>query len=182
MITIVSGLPRSGTSMMMQMLVAAGFTPFTDYMRKADADNERGYLEHEFAKKLKTDNSWLAQAEKHVIKILAFLLRYLPPEHEYSILFMKRDLSAVFASQQRMLERSGHGPGQVQFDDFRGSMDNLVEQTLTWCRLRPNIRLLECNYERLIQNPGEETAKVQEFLGSRAQPMLEVIDPSMRHH
>jgi hypothetical protein len=103
-IVVVSGLPRSGTSMMMQMLEAGGLPILTDGERVADADNPRGYYEYAPAKRLMTDRTWLPAADGKAVKIVAQLLPYLPPApHRFRVIFMKRDLGEVLASQQVML-------------------------------------------------------------------------------
>ena len=110
-IVVVSGLPRSGTSMMMQMLEAGGMNVLTDGLRTADEDNLKGYFEYEKVKALKTDQSWLPEARGKAVKIISELLKYLPDTHTYRIIFMRRALEEVLASQDRMLIRRGVQPG-----------------------------------------------------------------------
>ena len=107
MITIVSGLPRSGTSLMMQMLVAGGMTPLSDGERTADADNPRGYLEWERIKQLPNDPGCIAEAEGKVVKVISRLLLSLPSGYDYRVIFMQRPLPEVLASQDQMLRRRG---------------------------------------------------------------------------
>src|SRR4029077_16977405 len=109
-ITIVSGLPRSGTSMMMQLLVAAGREALTDSKRPADEDNPLGYFEFEKTLELAKDVSWLPQARGKVVKIVAQLLPFLPTTEHYDVIFMERNLAEVISSQKAMLARQGrHG-------------------------------------------------------------------------
>src|SRR5208283_3954323 len=107
MITIVSGLPRSGTSLMMQMLVAGGMTPLSDGERKADTDNPRGYLEWERIKQLPKEPGLIAEAEGKVVKVVSQLLLSLPEGPHYRIVFMQRPLAEVLKSQEQMLKRRG---------------------------------------------------------------------------
>src|SRR5437879_6348754 len=107
MITIVSGLPRSGTSLMMQMLVAGGMSALSDDDRRPDPDNPRGYLEWERIKQLPNDPACIAEAEGKVIKVISRLLLSLPAGHEYRIIFMQRPLPEVLASQETMLLHRG---------------------------------------------------------------------------
>jgi len=110
-ITVVSGLPRSGTSMMMQMLGAGGLAVLTDGKRGADADNPRGYYEYEAVKSLGQDASWLASAGGKAVKIVSALLIHLPDGFDYRVIFMRRPIAEVLASQRAMLDRLGHaGP------------------------------------------------------------------------
>src|SRR5208282_6368109 len=108
MITIVSGLPRSGTSLMMQMLVAGGLTVLSDGERKADTDNPKGYLEWERVKQLPKNPDLITEAEGKVVKVISQLLLSLPDGPEYSVLFMQRPLPEVLKSQDEMLRRRGN--------------------------------------------------------------------------
>jgi len=119
-ITVVSGLPRSGTSMMMQMLAAGGLPALTDGKRTADNDNPKGYYELEAAKRLMTDRSWLPQADGKAVKIVAQLLPYLPPRpHQLRIIFMERDLEEICASQAVMLENLGKAGARLPKDNLK---------------------------------------------------------------
>ena len=106
-ITIVSGLPRSGTSMMMKILEAGGLEVLTDNLRTADEDNPKGYYEFERVKKLKEDQAWLDDAKGKVVKIISAILKDLPPDYNYKIVFMYRKIEEILASQKKMLIRRG---------------------------------------------------------------------------
>src|SRR6478736_4419274 len=108
-VTVVSGLPRSGTSMMMQMLAAGGLPILTDNVRAPDESNPRGYLEYEAVKRLRTDHSWLQQARGHAVKIIHLLLRELPIDgrFQYRVLFVERPIAEIIESQQIMVGRAG---------------------------------------------------------------------------
>ena len=112
MITIVSGLPRSGTSLMMQMLESGGLPVLCDGERKADTDNPKGYFEWERIKQLPKDPSLIAEAEGKVVKVISQLILSLPADHDYRIVFMQRPLPEVLKSQDKMLRT----PGQRSFD------------------------------------------------------------------
>src|SRR5262249_30630691 len=102
-IIIVSGLPRSGTSLMMQMLDGGGVPVLTDNIRAADTDNPRGYYEFEPVKATKRDATWLPAARGKAVKMVSQLLYHLPPGETYRVLFLERDLEEVLASQEKML-------------------------------------------------------------------------------
>ena len=104
---VVSGLPRSGTSMMMRMLEAGGIEPFTDGARVADVDNPEGYYEYERVKHLERDpdRSWVRQARGRSLKVISFLLRHLPDDNDYLVIYMRRNLDEVLRSQDKMLDR-----------------------------------------------------------------------------
>ena len=112
-ITIVSGLPRSGTSMMMKMLEAGGMELLTDEIRTADADNPKGYYEFERVKQIELDAEWLEDSRGKAVKMIAALLKHLPPDYDYEIIFMRRDIREVLASQRRMLVHRGEAPDTV---------------------------------------------------------------------
>src|SRR5215207_9218271 len=85
-VVIVSGLPRSGTSMMMRMLAEGGLPVLTDELRGADDDNPQGYLELEVVRQLKEGNvRWLENAQGKAVKVISSLLDYLPREYPYKI-------------------------------------------------------------------------------------------------
>src|SRR5436309_9885827 len=101
-IIIVSGLPRSGTSLMMQMLDNGGMEVVTDNIRTPDTDNPRGYYEFEQVKKIKHDTAWLPSTRGRAFKMVSQLLYDLPPSEQYAVIFMERDLDEVLASQEKM--------------------------------------------------------------------------------
>lgn len=163
-VIVVSGLPRSGTSMMMQMLDAGGHPVLADDERRADGDNPRGYLEYEPVKALRADASWLPRARGRAVKIIAQLLPALPPDLPYRVVFMERDLNEVLASQQKMLERQGQkGP---QPDD--AVLARLFKQSLAQVRQlleQRRIPTLYVGHRETIENPPGVAARVNAFLG-----------------
>ena len=105
-VVVVSGLPRSGTSMIMQLLESGGVPILTDGQREADEDNPRGYYELDVVKHLKTEKQWVASAGGMAVKVIAQLLVHLPPQFKYKIVFVQRELDEILASQEKMLQRS----------------------------------------------------------------------------
>jgi hypothetical protein len=122
-IIVVSGLPRSGTSLMMQMLAAGGLTPVTDGVRPPDEDNLRGYYEVEAVKQIRRNPAWIAQAEGKAIKVVSMLLFDLPLDRQYRIIFITRDMGEVLASQKRMLERRQPGAAGPSDAEMRGHFE-----------------------------------------------------------
>ena len=120
MITIVSGLPRSGTSLMMQILKAGGMEVLTDGVRNADINNPRGYFEYEKVKSLQTDNSWLAEAENKVLKVITQLVHYLPLNFNYYVIVMKRKIDEIILSQNKMIDNLGSKKTQVDNNTLSG--------------------------------------------------------------
>lgn len=165
MITIVSGLPRSGTSLMMQMLVAGGMTPLSDGERIADADNPRGYLEWERIKQLPSDPGCIAEAEGKVVKVISKLLLALPRGHEYGVVFMERPLPEVLASQDQMLQRRGTYKKGVDPAAISAAFEKHLREVYTWMDSRGDVKVLRVAYHDALQNPEEIGRKLSEFLG-----------------
>lgn len=181
-VIVVSGLPRSGTSMTMKMLAAAGIEMVSDGVRAADEDNPRGYFEDERVKHLAEteDRSWLRQARGRAVKIISFLLKDLPPENNYKVLFMRRHLDEVLASQSKMLERRGEA---TETDDER--MKELWENHL-WrvgylIRHSPHIEALDVQYREVLASPGEQARRIADFVGGGLDVarMVSVVDESL---
>lgn len=181
MITVVSGLPRSGTSMMMQMLAAGGVPIMTDNVRQADDDNPRGYLELENAKQIKQDASWLFEAEGKAFKIVAMLLYHLPRDHQYKIVFMKRNLDEVLASQSAMLKNLGKdckGPADAE---MRLLFEQHLEKVTGWLATQKNLGVLYCEYADVIKDPSCQAGRIARFLDRSMdiRKMVEVVDSKL---
>jgi hypothetical protein len=165
-VIVVSGLPRSGTSMMMRMLEAGGLPILTDNLREADANNPKGYYEFERVKQMKEgDLAWLSDAVGKVVKIVTGLIMYLPPEYKYKVIFMKRDLSEILSSQKKMLGRLGKEDDNIPDDKMAKVYEDHLKQVKGWLVRQPNIEMLSVNYNIMIADPAESLQKVNEFLG-----------------
>lgn len=181
-LTIVSGLPRSGTSMMMQMLEAGGLKVFTDKERIADESNPKGYYEHEAVKNLAKNKKWLPDAKGKVVKVIAQLLEHLPMNYRYKVVFMERDIYEIIRSQQKMLIRDGH---KMQEDVLPLNLELSYQKTITkvrsWAEQQPNVDILYVNYKAMIENPFYHAMLVNDFLEGELHPeeMVKVIDPSL---
>ena len=181
MISIVSGLPRCGTSLMMQMLAAGGMPVLTDGLRKADADNPRGYFELEKVKQIKKNSSWLSDADGKVFKMISMLLYDLPAAHDYKIVFMTREMNEILASQARMLERCGKSVGGAQDEELRRHFASHLAKLNAWFPLQSNMRVLFCNYNDLMREPEMEARRIAEFLDVPLDipGMVNAVDPSL---
>ncbi|MFO0919255.1 MAG: sulfotransferase domain-containing protein [Planctomycetaceae bacterium] len=180
MITVVSGLPRSGTSLVMQMLAAGGHPVLADEQRPADADNPKGYLEFDKVRALERDASWMADAEGKAVKIISFLLPRLPSGFAYRIIFLRRDLEEVIRSQEVMLQRRGQPPGpdaQVMKSHFERHLKTIDN----WLASHPEISVLNCAYADLIGDPQAGTAAIAQFLdcGLDIAKMRQTVDPAL---
>ena len=178
-IIVVSGLPRSGTSLMMQMLAAGGIDPVTDRHREADVDNPRGYFEIEAIKQLKRDSNWLADARGKAVKVVSQLLFDLPATERYRIVFMERGIEEVLASQGTMLARMGRkaAPRERLREAFRTHL----EKATAWLERQPNVATLRVSYAQLVANPLDESKRVNEFLDGKldVSSMAEAVDPTL---
>jgi hypothetical protein len=178
-IIIVSGLPRSGTSLMMQMLDQGGLEIVTDNIRVADTDNPRGYYELEKVKKIKQDASWLPETRGKGFKMVSQLLLNLPDSEHYGIIFMERDLDEMIVSQEKMLKRLGR-PAAPR-DEIRTAFDNHLNRLRDWLGRQPHIRVLYVKYSDLVENPPEQAARISKFLDGKVdtQAMVKAVDPSL---
>lgn len=180
-VTVVSGLPRSGTSMMMRMLEAGGMPVVVDHDRKPDADNPNGYYEFEPIKKLKEDSSWVAGAAGRVVKAIYLLLYDLPKQHQYRVILMRRDLTEVIASQDAMLRRCGSATGGLDPKVLARHYETQLRQAAAWLVEQPNFAVTYVTYADIVQNPAAAAAAVASFLGGAVDPvkMAASVDPDL---
>ena len=164
MIVIVSGLPRSGTSLMMQMLQAGGIPLLIDDHRPADADNPNGYWEYEPVKRLQQDNSWMHKAEGKSVKVVSALLQYLPPQYTYKIIFMQRPMQEVLASQAVMLKRQGAQGGKADDQTLGTAFAQHLDRIEGWLAAQKHMPVLPVNYHETIADPARTAARVTQFL------------------
>ena len=177
-IVVVSGLPRSGTSMMMKMLEAAGIEALVDNTRGADENNPLGYYEFAPVKRLERDGSWLADASGMAVKVVSRLLEYLPAEHAYKVIFMRRQMDEIMASQRVMLERQEFG-GEQPSDEYMGAVfDVHLRAVACWLEGQENVEVLYVKYNEVLQDPAKQAVKIKVFLGLGAglEKMVEVVD------
>jgi hypothetical protein len=178
-ITIVSGSPRSGTSMMMSMLEAGGLLPLTDLLRAADEDNPKGYYEFERVKKLdEGDIAWLPEAGGKAVKVISMLLRHLPPGYPYKVLFMRRKIGEILASQQKMLANREKPTNQVSDRELAAMYRQHLEQVEVWLAAQANIVVLYVNYNQVLESPRPQVERINRFLGGTLdeEAMLAVVD------
>lgn len=178
-IIVVSGLPRSGTSMMMQMLNEGGIPVLSDGIREADNSNPKGYMEFEKVKRLHLDQNWMDEAEGKAVKIISHLLNYMPDMFNYKIIMMERDLSEVIMSQQKMLGK----PVQKDtlplplFDAF----SKQIEKVDVWIKSQPNVDILKIEYTDVLANPNEQAEIIADYIGRDLdiEKMCRVVEPEL---
>jgi Sulfotransferase domain len=180
-ITIVSGLPRSGTSLMMQILAAGGISPLTDNQRAADESNPRGYFEFEPVKRLRADRSWIEQAQGRAIKVIHLLLRELPTDgqFDYRVILMHRSMAEVLASQRAMLERQN----KVTADDaiLAKVYQSQLDQAEQWLTSQPAFSVLVMDHHAVLKTPELAANAINDFLGGELDvaAMIRAVDPAL---
>lgn len=183
-VIVVSGLPRSGTSMMMQMLAAGGMPVLADETRPADVDNPRGYYEFEEAKKLASDNHWVRTARGRAVKLVAQLLPSLPLNESYRIIFMERPLGEVLDSQESMLARTGRDRSYRSKRRLAKAYSEQTGNVRTVLRAHPErVMVLAVDYHSALDDPARTAARVNAFLGGGLDEaaMARAVDPALRH-
>ena len=177
-ITIVSGLPRSGTSMMMKMLTAGGLELLTDNIRVADEDNPKGYFEFERVKQIENDKAWLEDARGRVVKLISALLKHLPPGYHYKVIFMRRAMPEILASQRQMLIRRGEPADTVPDDKMAAMFNKHVAQVESWLAAQPNIDVLYVSYNEVMKDSRPHAERINVFLGGslKVEEMVGVVD------
>jgi hypothetical protein len=181
-IIVVSGLPRSGTSMLMKMLEAGGVPLFTDGVRTADEDNPKGYYEVERVKDLahEQDKTWLRPSKGKGLKVISYLLKSLPGDLNYKVIFIRREIEEVLASQQKMLDRRGEAHDLAPEKMREHFQDDLWRAT--WLlKNRAQFESLEVHYSTILAQPLEEARRVGAFLGGRldVEAMAAAVDPKL---
>ncbi len=180
-ITVVSGLPRSGTSMMMQMLEAGGIPALKDDIREADTDNPKGYYEFERVKQIAQDQAWLPEAKGKVVKMVSALLTQLPNDHRYKIVFMQRQMEEILASQKVMLNRRNQPTDKVSDEQMGTLFRSHLKQIQKWVESQPNVEVLYVNYNEMVAEPRPQVERIAQFLGSGLDrdKMVAVIDRTL---
>ena len=180
-ITVVSGLPRSGTSLMMQMLHAGGLPVLSDGLRTADDNNPHGYFEFDPVKRLRSDSSWLPQARGQAVKIIHLLLRDLRLDGslQYRIVFMQRPIDEVLASQRAMLQRDGKAGADAAV--LKKAFESQLAQLDTWLAAQANLALMRVQYHQAMRKPQAVAEALNAFLGLSLDTaaMVRAVDPTL---
>lgn len=167
---------------MMRMLEAGGIPPLTDHQRTADDDNPGGYYEFERVKQLeKGDTAWLATMAGHAVKVISMLLRHLPANYQYHVIFMERDLTEVLASQRKMLVNRQKETDAVDDAQMTALFAHHLQEIRRWLAAQPNFRVLYVSYSDLLAKPEPLVGSINHFLGGTlaTEAMLAVIDPAL---
>ena len=180
-ITIVSGMPRSGTSMMMQMLQAGGLEILTDNIRVQDENNPKGYLEYQKVKSLASDNSWIGEGQNKVVKVIAQLLQYLPASYQYKVIFMEREMDEIIQSQQIMLGKKADVEKKIYPTVLADTFKKQLEKTKSWLKTHPQFEVLYVPYASVIDNPAETVENLSVFLDAdlNTNEMIHSVDKNL---
>lgn len=180
-IIIVSGLPRTGTSMMMKMLEKGGIEVVTDGVREANVDNPKGYYEYEKVKKIKEDSGWLSGIKGKAVKMVSKLLLDLPEDYQYKIIFMERNIKEVLISQRKMLKRLNKPKPEVDDATMGQYYKKHLIEVKNWLESEKNIDYLSVSYNEVVEYPLRKSQKINDFLNGRLniEKMASVIDKNL---
>jgi len=180
-VVVVSGLPRSGTSMMMKMLAEGGLASVVDNLREADEDNPNGYFEIEEVKALKDGQTrWIYEAPGKVVKVISYLLEFLPGDLTFDVIFMDRQIHEVLASQKKMLARRNE-VSTISDEDMEKQYREHLKAVKYWLPRQPNMRVMYVKYDQMVKSPETLVPSIVEFLDLplNAEAMIAVPNPSL---
>ena len=179
-ITIVSGLPRSGTSLMMRMLNVGGIPALCDEHRTPDADNPNGYYEFESVKSIQNYGDWIDRAVGHSVKMVYNLLEHLPKDREYRVVFMRRNIDEIIQSQRAMLLRNGIKT-EIPDEEIKELFERVLRQFYSWLPSQSHLKLINVSYNELLSRPASTIAQINRHLGYilDTEAMAQVIDHSL---
>jgi len=181
LITVVTGLPRSGTSLMMQILKAGEIEILTDNIRQPDLNNPRGYFEFEKVKALQNDNTWLSEAEGKAVKIIIQLVPYLPLNFDYSIIVMKRNTDEIILSQEKMIDNLGGRKASVNNDILKKVFENQLNKGEEYINTNKNFKKFVVDFNELLSGKKEIIENLNMFLDKKLNldNSLNIIDKSL---
>lgn len=182
-VVVVSGLPRSGTSMAMQMLAAGGLEVITDGVRKPGEDNPKGYFEDERVLDLHRDDadrSWVQSTRGKAVKVISFLLKHLPHTNNYKVVFMRRDLPEVLVSQARMLEHRGEANDTPDEQMLKIWEDHLWKVNY-FLKHSPHLDFIDVTYRHAVEDPVEQARRLRDFIDYPldVDEMAAAVDPTL---
>lgn len=180
-IVVISGLPRSGTSMIMKMIESGGMEIVTDNVRRPDIDNPEGYYELEKVKEFKKDSTWLRSLHGKAVKIISMLLYRLPSDQNYKVIFVQRDMREILSSQKKMLKRLGEPFDQVPDTTLARKFEIHLAKIADWIKKRKNIECLYVNYRQIVEDPLTNAKRIKDFLQCPLdiEAMASAVDPSL---
>ena len=183
-VILVSGLPRSGTSMIMQMLKAGGLEILSDGQRGADDDNPKGYYELDAVKATKDDPSWLDRAPGKAVKMISQLLYDLPERTSCKVIFLRREMGEILASQRKMLGQRNGGGSDADDAEMARIFETHLKDVLAWAARRDGLELFEVWHGDVLRNAGKVARDVECFLGLEldVEAMASVVDGELHRN
>jgi len=180
-VTVVTGLPRSGTSMLMQMLLAGGMPVLSDAVRAADVSNPRGYFEFEAVKGTRRDSRWVADAAGKAVKVVHLLVPDLPAGYSYRVLAIRRNIAEVLASQEALLHAQGRHGAELPPQRLGEILLAQLEEAVRWVEQQPHFSILHLNFHEVIAAPLAQARRMNEFLGGGLdeRKMAAAVEPSL---
>jgi len=167
--------------MMMKMIEAGGIQALTDNIRTADEDNPKGYYEFEKVKQIEHDQSWLPDARGRAVKMISALLKHLPPNYTYKIIFIRRKMEEILASQNQMLTRRQEATDAVSDAKMAGLFRMHLQQVTAWIAKQPNCDVIYVSYNEILENPVEQVRAINQFLDHTldTESMVGIIDQTL---
>jgi len=167
--------------MMMRMLEAGGMPVLTDRIRTADEDNPQGYYEFERVKQIEQDQGWLEDAKGKAVKMIAALLKHMPGDYQYKVVFMRRNIQEILASQRQMLLRRGEPTDTVSDERMAALFAQHLQRVEAWLSAQPNVEVLYVDYNQMLRQPAMHAAEVNRFLGHKLdlERMAAVVEPDL---
>ena len=180
-IFVVSGLPRSGTSMACRMLAASGLEVLSDDLRTPDRHNPLGYFEYERVKRLREDSAWLERCGGKTVKVISHLLVHLPSTYRYKVVFMLRPLGEVLESQRKMLLSRGKACSEADQEFLALKFAEHLREARTWLARNPAMQTIYLDYRQVVSRPRDQAAALAEFLGipDKAPAMARAVEPDL---
>jgi hypothetical protein len=181
-VVVVSGLPRSGTSMMMKVLEAGGLPVLIDGLRSADTDNPEGYYEFERVKELdKGDTAWVAEAQGKGVKVISALLEHLPADYQYRVIFMHRHIEEVLNSQRKMLSHRGENVDATNDAEMAELFAKHLTKVKEWLRAQPNFATLDIDYNAMLHDPEPYVRTINQFIDNTLDElaMVKIVNPDL---
>ena len=167
--------------MALRMLDAGGMPILTDGGRPADENNVHGYYELEAVKHLHEggDTAWLKSAGGKAVKIISFLLTWLPETYEYRVIFMRRNLDEVVASQHAMLAGRGEPVEPADGDRLRLIYERHLGEVARLIARRACFSVMDLDYRRVLDHPADEARRIGAFTGAAldVDAMAAAVDP-----
>ena len=175
-ITIVTGLPRSGTSLMMQIIDASSIEVYSDGKRERDINNPQGYYELEAVMGIAQDNSFLDDAVGKAIKIVAPIVTFCKKDLNYRVVFMRRDIEEILMSQEKMLGKDQSS----EREKYRTIYEFHLKKTYKFLE-QNDIPFIDVEYKALVNSPVEEIKRISEFLSldNKLEDLMQVVKPEL---